>query len=222
MKKTNENLMLLNLFFCISIVIANVVGCKVVDFGFSVFGHRCISSGGALTYAVTFLCTDIIGEIWGKHEAHRAVRRGLLIQVFALLLIIGTQFLRAVDPNMQAAYETLLGQSWCFVIGSLTAYLCSQSWDVFIFHRIREKLAAKPKLRWIWNNASTMTSQIIDTFVYAMISFGIGMGWLWHEGGWGQLLGLMIGQYGIKFLLALLDTPFFYIFTRKPIKNTQQ
>lgn len=216
MKKTNENLMLLNLFFCISIVIANVVGCKVVDFGFSIFGLRAISSGGALTYAVTFLCTDIIGEIWGKKEAHKAVRRGLIIQIFAQLLIIGTQFLHAVDPNMQAAYETLLGQSWCFVIGSLTAYLCSQSWDVFIFHKIRDKFDAKPKLRWIWNNASTITSQIIDTFVYAFISFGIGMGWIFHEGGWHQLLGLMLGQYGIKLFLAILDTPFFYFFTRKP------
>lgn len=215
MKKTNENLMLLNLFFCISIVIANVVGCKVVDFGFSIFGLRAISSGGALTYAVTFLCTDIIGEIWGKKEAHKAVRRGLLIQVFAQLLIIGTQFLRAVDPNMQAAYETLLGQSWYFVIGSLTAYLCSQSWDVFIFHKIREKMQARPKLRWVWNNASTMTSQIIDTFVYAFVSFGIGMGWIFQDGGWHQLLGLMLGQYGIKFLLAAIDTPFFYFFTRK-------
>ena len=210
MQKTNKNLLILNGIFITSLLIANVLSAKIVSF------WGMVIPAAIVAYPLTFLMTDLIGEIWGKKEAHRAVKRGLIIQIFAQLLIIGTQFLRAVDPNMQAAYETLLGQSWCFVIGSLTAYLCSQSWDVFIFHKIRDKMDANPKLRWIWNNASTMTSQIIDTFVYAFISFGIGMGWIFHEGGWHQLLGLMLGQYGIKLILALLDTPFFYFFTRKP------
>lgn len=219
MKKNTDNLIMLNLFFAVSIVIANVVGCRVVDFGFSVFGFPCVSSGGALTYAVTFLCTDIIGEIWGRDEAKRAVIRGLAIQVYAQALIIGTQFLHAVEPSMQEAYETLLGQTWCFVLGSLCAYWCAQSWDVWIFHRLRDKFYGIPQLRWIWNNASTMTSQIIDTAVYSVISFGFGMGWLWQDGGIGKLFGLMIGQYGIKFILAVFDTPFFYWFTRRNPNN---
>lgn len=215
MKKNEQNLIWLNLFFCISIVIANVVGCKVVDFGFSIFGARVVASGGALTYAITFLCTDIIGEIWGKAEAKKAVWRGMCIQIFAQALIIATMFLRAVDADMQSAYVTLLGQSWYFVIGSLTAYICSQTWDVFVFHKLRNKFNAKPALRWIWNNTSTMTSQIIDTAVYALVSFGIGMGWLWSQGGVVDLIGLFLGQYGLKFLLAAIDTPFFYLFTKK-------
>ena len=30
--------------------------------------------------------------------------------------------------------------------------------------------------RWIWNNASTMTAQLIDTVVFIGIAFGIAMG----------------------------------------------
>ena len=33
----------------------------------------------------------------------------------------------ATDPVMDTAYQTLLGQNWIFVIGSLSAYLVSQS-----------------------------------------------------------------------------------------------
>ena len=31
----------------------------------------------------------------------------------------------------------------------------------------------------------------------------------------GQLIGMMVGQYACKFLLAAIDTPFFYLMTRK-------
>lgn len=48
------------------------------------------------------------------------------------------------------------------------------------------------------------------------ISFGLGLGWLWSPQGRADLVGIMIGQYLLKACLALLDTPFFYFFTRKP------
>ena len=73
MKKTNENLLLVHVIFVISIVIANIVGCKVINLGITLFGLPLSLSGGAITYAFTFLCTDIIGEIWGKKDAQRAV-----------------------------------------------------------------------------------------------------------------------------------------------------
>ena len=116
---------------------------------------------------------------------------------------------------MQHAYEKLLGQSPMFVLGSLCAYSCSQTWDVWIFHKIRDHFNAKPSLRWIWNNLSTATSQIIDTVIYAIISFGIGMGWLFQQNMLGTLVGIIIGQYLLKLCLAIIDTPFFYFFTRK-------
>ena len=109
----------------------------------------------------------------------------------------------------------LLGQTPIFVFGSLVAYLCSQSWDVWIFHKIRVRFNGNPKRRWIWNNASTLTSQIIDTAIYISIAFGIGLGWFMQEGGMMLVLGMVIGQYLLKAGLALCDTPFFYLLTHK-------
>lgn len=140
--------------------------------------------------------------------------------MLATLLIILTQKLPAADPEAQAAYDKLLGQNWIFVIGSMVAYFASQSWDVFIFHKIRDKYIAKhgstARGRWIWNNASTMTSQIIDTVLFIGISFGLGFGWLFNREMWPSLAAMMIGQYGLKFILAAIDTPFFYLLTRAP------
>ena len=169
----------------------------------------------AESYALTFLCTDVIGEIWGKKEANKAVIRGFAAQLIALVLIILTMYLPAYDEEMQRAYRMLLGQTPIFVFGSLVAYLCSQSWDVWIFHKIRGRFCGNPKRRWIWNNASTLTSQIIDTAIYISIAFGIGLGWFMQEGGMMLVLGMVIGQYLLKAGLALCDTPFFYLLTRK-------
>ena len=219
MKKTNENLLLIHVIFVISIVVANIVGCKVIDTGLSVFGIPLSLSGGAITYAFTFLCTDIIGEVWGKTDAKKAVKYGFIGQVFAIVLIMVTQYTPTYDMEMQAAYEKLLGQSPMFVLGSLCAYACSQTWDVWIFHKVRNHFDAKPHLRWIWNNVSTATSQIIDTIIYAFVAFGIGMGWLWDGEKLVMLVGIIIGQYLLKLCLAIIDTPFFYYFTRKPNKE---
>lgn len=219
MKKTNKNLTLLCMIFAVSLVIANVVTGKLIDIPIKLFGDNIQLPGAAVCYAITFLMTDVIGEIWGKKEANMCVRFGFICQILASILILFTQFLPAVNPEMQVHYEALLGQNWIFVIGSLTAYLLSQSWDVWVFHKIRDRHINKTgntKNRWIWNNLSTMTSQIIDTVVFIGIAFGIGFKWFWAPGMLPVLGAMMIGQYLLKFILALLDTPFFYILTRKP------
>lgn len=215
MQKSNDNLLLLHVIFVVSIVVANIVGCKVIDTGITLFGIPLALSGGAITYAFTFLCTDVIGEVWGKQEAQQAVKYGFIGQLFAIALIIATQYTPTNNAEMQHAYETLLGQSPMFVLGSLCAYSCSQSWDVWIFHKIRNHYNAKPSLRWIWNNLSTGTSQVIDTIIYALIAFGVGLGWLFQDNALQNLLSIIIGQYLLKLCLALLDTPIFYILTRK-------
>lgn len=215
MKKTNNNLILLNMIFAVSLVISNVVTAKTIATGISLFGTTITLPGAALCYAITFLMTDVIGEIWGKKEANQAVVWGFICQVISSLLIIFTQFLPAADSSMQSAYETVLGQNIIFVIGSMIAYFASQSWDVWFFHNIRDKLDGDAKKRWIWNNASTMTSQIIDTVLFIGISFGIGFGWFFKPEMHSTLAAMMVGQYILKFILAALDTPIFYVLTRK-------
>lgn len=222
MKKTTNNLIMINIIFVVSIVIANVVGCKVINTGVALFGIPLATSGGAITYAFTFLCTDIVGEIWGKKEANKAVLRGFIAQIFAIILIVLTQHTPTEDTVIQNAYEILLGQSPYFVAGSLCAYLASQSWDVWIFHKIRQKFEHRANFssyRWVWNNASTISSQVFDTIIYTVVSFGIGLGWLWDSSKYQAMISIMIGQYLLKLGLALIDTPFFYFFTKKNVQS---
>ena len=208
--------------FAVALVIANVVTAKTVQTGIPLFGSTILVPSAVVCYCITFLMTDIVGEIWGRKEARTIVIGGFACQVLALCLILVAQALPAADPAMQASFDMLLGQNGVFVIASMAGYLLAQSWDVFVFHKIRNRVLAQGgsvRSRWIWNNASTMTSQLIDTVVFISIAFGIGFGWLFDPAMIGQLGAMMVGQYLCKLALAALDTPIFYFLTRNADKR---
>ena len=217
MKKTNTNLMLCAMVFAVALVISNVITAKTVQTGIPLFGSTILVPSAVICYCVTFLMTDVIGEIWGREEARTVVLGGFACQVLATCLILVGQALPAADADMQAAYDMLLGQNAVFVVASMAGYLLSQSWDVFVFHKIRDRMLAggsTERSRWVWNNASTMTSQLIDTVVFIGIAFGLGFGWLFDPAAIGQLGAMMVGQYLCKLVLAAIDTPVFYFLTR--------
>ena len=223
MKKTQENLYLLYMIFAVGLVTANAISSKIFNLGFTILGNPATLTVGAICYPITFLVTDIIGEIWGKAEAQLAVKFGFICQLIATIVIIIARYLPPVDPDMQVSYVKLMGQNWIFVTASLSAFLISQSWDVFIFHKIRDsyirKYGSRKGGRWIWNNASTIGSQFIDSIIYVLIAFGLGFGWLFNSDMHGIMLSMIIAQFIIKAILALLDTPIFYIVTNKESSN---
>jgi uncharacterized integral membrane protein (TIGR00697 family) len=205
MRKTEKNLMLVNAIFLTSLLVANVVSSKIVSFwGLTV-------PAAIVAYPLTFLMTDVIGEIWGKEEANKTVKLGFICQMISLALI-GGAILLPVAPfaDNQAQFTAILGSSFRVVFASMIGYLVSQSWDVWIFHKVRDAYIKKHGStkggRWIWNNASTMTSQIIDTAIFITIAFIGTVPNIWT---------MILSQYLVKFVYALLDTPFFYLLTRK-------
>lgn len=199
MKKTNDNLVAINAVFIMSLLIANVVAGKIVD----IFGF--IVPAAVVAYGITFLCTDIINEIWGKEEAQKTVKLGFKIQIASMVLILFAIWLPpaifAIDFDI--SFKTVLGQNVRVVFASLTAYTISQAHDVISFNFWKNK--TKGKHKWIRNNVSTLTSQIIDTAIFITIAF------------WGlvpNLIWMIFSQYILKAIIAIIDTPFFYLFTR--------
>lgn len=199
MKKTQQNLMLLNGIFLATLIVANIVSAKVVSF------WGLVIPAAIVGYPLTFLMTDVIGEIWGKEEASRTVRLGLICQLLSLVLI-GLAIVLPVAPfaDNQAEFQGIMGQSFRVVAASLTAYMLAQFNDVFIFHKLKEK--TKGKHKWLRNNLSTMVSQLIDTAIFITIAFIGTVPNIWV---------MICSQYLVKFIYALIDTPFFYLLTRE-------
>lgn len=198
MKATNKNLILCNGVFITSLIIANILSAKIVTF------WGLVIPAAIVAYPLTFLMTDVIGEIWGKQQANQAVRLGFICQLISLAMI-GLAILLPVAPfaDNQAEFKGVLSSSFRVVAASLVAYVCSQSWDVWLFHKLKEKNAGH---KWLRNNLSTMTSQILDTAIFITIAFIGVVPNIW----------VMIGsQYLIKVIYAALDTIPFYVLTNK-------
>ena len=216
MKKSENNFILLVVIFVVALLTSNIISSNgMINTNITIGNITLSTSAGLLAYAITFLITDIIGQIWGKKEANKTVLYGFIGQVICTLLIYLTPIIFKPWFIGSDTYTSLNSLGW-FTAGSLIAYICSQNWDVFIFHKIKQWAKNKfgeekyNRQRWLWNNGSTITSQIIDTVIFVGIGFGIGLGIQGNE-----LIGLIIGQYCIKFIIALLDTPIFYLLTRK-------
>jgi len=175
--------------------IAACIGSKVIN----VFGLT--ASATVLAYPITFLMTDIVSEIWGRKAANRLVLAGFVALVLGYISIqVAIIWPAAPFWQQQPEFQRLFGVSLRIIIGGLLAYLLSQFHDVWAFHFWKK--ATKGRWLFVRNNLSTLVSQLIDTIVFVVIAFA----------GIAPLLSMIIGQYVVKVVIALLDTPFAYFF----------
>lgn len=192
--------------FVSALILSNILSYKIITIGWLSV------PGGVVCYAVTFLMGDIIGEKYGKRASRDVMLYGLVCQIICSALI----GLTLVLPSANKEFNSLLSFSIYSAIASLVSYIVAQTVDILIFHKIREKLSANSKLKFVWNNISTITAQILDTLIFVFIAFGL-------FGGLGIkiLLNMILSQILVKTILALLDTPLFYLFTRNKKQTTE-
>jgi hypothetical protein len=116
-------------------------------------------------------------------------------------------------PDMEKAYESVLGQGGNIILGSLVAFVLSQLIDVFVFHKIKK--ATGEKAIWLRATGSTLISQFIDSFVVLFIAFYIGSrinnaagDFVWP---FNLIIAVGVVNYIYKFLVALILTPVIYL-----------
>lgn len=186
-------LIVFSLFFA-GMAIAAVLASKIILIaGFAV-------PAGVLAYAITFACTDIIGEVYGEQTARKMVISGFI----AMIAVIGLIQLAIVWPaapfwDGQDNFQRVLGSSPRIIIASLFAYICSQTLDISIFNKLRK--ATNGKHLWLRNNASTFCSQLIDSAVFVTVAFY----------GVFPVTEMIIGQWIVKMIIAAIDTPVVYL-----------
>lgn len=214
--------------FLASMTLLNVIGITkfVTVFGLSV-------AVGILPYPLTFLCTDIISEVYGKKRANFIVFLGLGINIFILFYMWLGDTLSPVEITKRPPWQDLnLGEPLYLpngdkitgsvtlfkliysstsgaVVASMVAYMTAQFFDVYIFHYIKK--LTKGKHLWLRNNLSTLASQLIDSTAVIGITFGA----VFYRGEItvSNLTLLFFSNYAFKAAAALFDTPFFYLFS---------
>ena len=106
--------------------------------------------------------------------------------------------------TFENVYEFMIGN----VIASMIAYLIAQSVDVRLFHFW--KSLTKGKHLWLRNNLSTVVSQLVDTTaIMTVLYYANNLGSTIQS--ISDLVGLIFASYIFKVLVALFDTPLFYL-----------
>lgn len=181
--------------FITGLLTSNVLGSKIIQ----IFGLQMPSA--TIAYALTYLMTDAVGELYGKKEADRLVFLGFCSLIVSTLIIRLAIILPS--SNDSTAFNQIFNSTTRIIFGSLVGYIVSQTIDVFIFHKIRQ---ISVKYKFIRNNVSTIISQFFDTVVFSFVAF---------YGVVPKISPLIWGVFLAKVILALLDTPFFYLLSRK-------
>ncbi|MDE0104764.1 MAG: queuosine precursor transporter [Bryobacterales bacterium] len=206
MKRYDLVFLILAGFFVASLVLANAFVFKFIDVPLPIIGVATISLG-VLPYPITFLCTDLISELYGKKRADAMVITGAAVMAYMLVLLeVGkaVPVSHLQDEATQEHFLAVFGQSTRAIIASVMAYLMAQLIDVRLYHFWR-KLTGGRHL-WLRNNASTMLSQLIDTCaVVTILFYGV---WSWSAIG-----AVIAASYVFKLLVAAADTPLMYVAT---------
>ena len=227
-KRRQRLFLVLSGMFLGTLAMLNILGIsRFLDLSFTVFGINIpmVVAIGVLPYPVTFICTDLISELYGEKKAHDMVWMGVLLNAWVIFLLWLGGVLPGFDldanghPLVDAAgreptFFEVRELAFGAVAASMVAYLAAQLCDVRLFHFW--KRLTHGKHLWLRNNASTMVSQIVDTTAVILVThfYAAALPVIADEPIWPQLVVFIASGYVFKLLVAALDTGPIYLAVR--------
>ena len=145
----------------------------LVQFPINYYGLEEILTYGAFSYPIAFLITDLANRSYGKLVARKIVYVGFVVGI-TFTLLFSTNFADLISIRI--------------AIGSGTAFMIAQLFDVQIFDKLRKK-------KWfVAPLTSSFIGSTVDTFLFFSISFyATGIPWI----------TLSLGDLAVKIFVAL-------------------
>ena len=197
-------------FSILATILANIEVLLLVD----AFGIE--MTLGNILFASTFLITDIMSENHSKKDADRTVMISTLCSVFFVAISqMWLLYTPSANDWANGAFRTIFRSTPRIICASLSVYLVSQLFDVWLYHKwwdwCRKRFGDSRKGLWIRNNGSTLISQLLNTLLYTVLAF-------YGTYQFGTLVSIFVSSYIIYFIISLLDTPLIY-WSRKIHEN---
>lgn len=164
---------------------------------------------GNTLFASSFLATDILSEIYGKKDADKGVKVGIITTIFFIIMsFMWTHYTPAESDWAMESVKALFSSTPRILLASLFGYAISEAFDVWLYHKwwelTEKKTGSHTKMLWFRNNFSTLISQLINIVIF---NFGAFLGVYEMK----ELIAITAACYVIYVVTSLLDTPFVYI-----------
>jgi uncharacterized integral membrane protein (TIGR00697 family) len=188
--------------FITSAIVAELISAKLVYMG----SYLAPMIAGIVPWPVVFLLTDVMNEYFGKQAVRRLswITTGLIAFCF-LIVYVAVQLPTAEGSWLSdKEFAKAFGGSLWIMVGSICAFIISQLLDVQLFHFFSK--LTKGKLIWLRSTGSTVVSQLVDSFIVALIG-------LYLSGAYPlkMVLVLAITGYLTKLVIAVCLTPMIYL-----------
>lgn len=165
MKKQNSNLFLfITTLFITCLLIANIASFKLIQLG------PIVITSGVLLFPITYIVNDLVAEVYGFEKARKVIWLGFLMN----LLLVGYFQLAINLPypaffEGQAAFASVLGNTWRALLASLSAYLTGSFLNATVMSKMKKKTQGKG----LFQRAvlSTLIGEFADSLLFVLILF---------------------------------------------------
>lgn len=187
--------------FVTVLLCSNLIGpgktCKVAGITFG---------AGNLFFPISYIFGDVLVEVYGFARARKVIWAGFGAMIFAT--VMGQFVIHApLDPDepfnkvMQPALETVFGNTWRIVVGSIFAFWVGDFVNCFVMAKM--KVWTGGKHLWSRTIGSTITGQAVDSALFYPIAFA----GIWSTG---TLVGVVVFNWVFKVAVEIVLTPVTY------------
>lgn len=149
-----------------TLLISNLSAIKLWDF----FGIAV--DGGVVLFPLTYIIGDLIVEFYGKRIAKNVILAGFLVNIIAIFVFYIVIKLPAYDGwEMQDAFASVLGFTPRIIMASLTAYICSNLFNNFIFVKLKNGKGIFASSFIARAIGSSAFAHIIDSAIFETVAF---------------------------------------------------
>ncbi len=163
---------------------------------------------GTVTFATTYLVSDILTEHYGAAVARKGVWLSFashLLMTSLMVLTLG--YSAPAGDKAHGAMMTLFAPSPRILFAGLLAYVLSQFLDIYVF----EWVGRITRRRWLWlrTNVATLLSGLVDNVIFSVFAWvilnpkPIGL--------YSLVFTYILGTYVARGLVAFLSTPIMYL-----------
>ncbi|MAT50237.1 MAG: hypothetical protein CMK32_03520 [Porticoccaceae bacterium] len=162
---------------------------------------------GNLFFPIGYIFGDILTEVYGYARARRVIWMGFFALVFAafmssVILALPPAASEPFNAVLQPALETVFGNTYRIVIGSMVAYWVGDFVNSYVMAKM--KVLTGGRHLWMRTIGSTMAGQGVDSLIFYPIAFA---------GVWSgeSLIKVIAFNFAFKTLFEALMTPFTYL-----------
>ena len=164
-----------------------------------------VFGAGVLFFPISYLFGDILTEVYGYAHDRRAVWCGFGALAFAAVM---SQVVIHLHPapgeynqNLQKGLESVFGNTWRIVIGSMIAFWAGSLTNSFVLAKM--KIYTNGKYLWMRMIGSTAVGELVDSSLFYMLAFYA----IWPTE---QVIAVAVAQYFMKTGWEVLATPLTY------------